>query len=126
MKTKTFLTKKQVRAYLLVSGQFQGYSTKIAAELMGISVQALNRLLKRAEKVCPQIFPIMTKQEAEVQKLLVNEYSHYDIANKLGVSLSRVSQIIGSIAEKRGVIHSQPVKMLRYAPFMDSEIQRKF
>ncbi len=123
---KKNLSDKQVQAYQLVSGEFKGLSTVDAAKEMSITVRALNRLLKRAEKLCPKLFPFLTKQEAEVKALLASGRANINIANKLQVSLSRISQIIGSINEKRGTTCGRPIKMLSYQPYMDSQIRRKF
>ena len=124
---KTIMTKKQIQAYMAVSGEFQGLSTADAASKLDITVQAFNQLMKRAEQACPQVFPILTKQEADVSKLLDLGYSRFDIANQLEVDLSRVSQILFSLHVKgRGVTSSKPIKILQYAPYMDSEIKEKF
>lgn len=122
------LTGKQIEAYRLVSGEFQNQPTKTAAESMGISVQAFNRLLRRAEKAAPSIFPILTKQEADVKALLAIGYFNCELANQLGVSLGRISQIISSLFAKRPGLaaKSQPIKLLQYQPFMDSQIREKF
>ena len=123
---KKNLTNKQVQAYRLVSGEFEGLSTDEAAKRMSITPQAINRLLSRAKKICPKLFPLLTKQEADVKSLLVIEWSNADIANQLQVSLGRVSQIIGSINEKRGTTWSRPVNVLSYHPWMDGQIKMKF
>ncbi len=122
----TKFSKKQIQAYRLVNGEHEGLSTADAAKRMSITIQALNRLLSRLKKLCPSLFPILTKQEAEVKVLLEFEWVNADMANKLQVSLSRISQIIGSVNEKRGTTGGRLVKMLRYEPWMDSKIVRKF
>lgn len=125
---ETILSEKQIQAYNLVSGEHENKSTAEAALEMSISPQAVNRLLKRAKIVCPLIFPILTKQEADVKLLLASGHNNYDLANKLGVSLGRISQIVNSLYSKRPHIASeiQPVKMVRYAPHLDNQIKRKF
>ncbi len=123
---KKNLSDKQVRAYRLVSGEFKGLSTVDAAKEMSITVQALNRLLKRAEKLRPRLFPLLTKQEVKVKVLLAEDCTNADMANQLQVSLSRISQVIGSINEKQGTTCGRPIKMLSYQPWMDSQIVRKF
>lgn len=125
---KTILSKKQIKAYQLVAGEFRGLSTKEAADLMEISPQAFNRLLKRAKKAAPSLFPLLTKQEVDVKALLAVGYNNYDLANQLGVSLNRISQITNSLYAKRPgmVANSQPVKIVQYASHMDSQIKRKF
>ena len=123
---KKNLSDKQVRAYRLVSGEFEGLSITDAAKRMGITSQALNRLLSRAKKLCPQLFPILTKQEVDVKALLVFGWVNKEIADKLQVSLSRISQIAGSIDRKVGTTYTLPRKMIKYQPYMDSQIRRKF
>ena len=124
---KPVLSDRQIRAYMLISSEFQGKTTAEAAEVMGITLQAFNRLISRAEQACPQIFPMLTKQEADVLALLELGYSNFDLANQLGVSLSRVSQIVGSLHDKGRVIgSSKPVKILHYESYMDSQVVEKF
>ncbi len=125
---KKNLTDKQVQAYELCSGEFEGLSTDDAAKCMGITPQAINRLLSRAKKICPKLFPLLTKQEVDVKALYALNWSYEDIANKLQVSPSRISQIIGSVNEKQGTIHGRFrfTKMLSYQPWMDNQIRRKF
>ena len=120
------LTEKQVQAYRLVSGEFEGLSTDEAAKCMSITPQAINRLLNRAKKSCPKLFPLLTKQEVDVKALHDLGWPNGDIAEKLQVSLSRISQITGSISEKQGTTCSRPVRMLAYQPWMDSQIREKF
>ncbi len=123
---KKNLTDKQVQAYRLVSGEFEGLSTDEAAKRMKTTRQAINRLLSRAKKICPKLFPLLTKQEVDVKALYTLNWSYEDIADKLQVSLSRVSQIIKSTNEKQGTVCSKPIKMLSYHPWMDGYIKEKF
>ena len=126
-KMKNRLTKKQTEAYLLRSGEFQGLSRTDSAKAMGVTERAFNLLLERAEKKCPHIFPMLTKQEANVLGMLDLGWVNYDIANELGVSLDRVSQIKGALHEKgRAVACCKQIKMLQYAPHMDNKIREKF
>ena len=123
---KKNLSDKQEQAYRLVSGDFDGLPVVEAAKRMGISSQAVNRLLNRAEVACPQLFPLLTKQEADVKALLAIGWTNLQIADQLQVGLSRVRQIIGAINDKQGTVQLPPVKIVRYQPFMDSQIKRKF
>ncbi len=124
---KSALSQRQIKAYMLVAEEFQGKTTAEAAESMGITLQAFNRLISRAEQACPQIFPMLTKQEADVMALLDLGYSNYDLANQLMVSLGRISQIKNSLHDKgRGVTSSKPVKILQYKSYMDSQVKEKF
>ncbi len=120
------LTDRQIEAYKMRSGEFGGLSTADAAVIMKVTPQAVNRLLKRAEEKCPELFPLLTVQEVSVKALHALNWPYEDMANKLQVSLSRISQIIGSINEKQGTTCGRPIKMLTYSPHMDSQIRRKF
>ncbi len=123
---KTTLTKKQIQAYTLCSGELKGLSTVDAAKKMSITVQAVKRLLSRAKKLCPELFPLLTLQEADVKGLFKAGWTNGEIADKLQVSLSRISQIAGAVNEKQDTTCGRPVKMLSYQPYMDSQIVRKF
>ncbi len=123
---KSKLTEKQIEAYTLCSGELKGLSTDEAAKCMKITPQAVNRLLSRAKKLCPQLFPLLTAQEADVKGLFRAGWTNDEIADELQVSLSRISQIAGAVNEKQGTACSKPVKMLSYQPWMDDQIVRKF
>lgn len=123
---KAKLTAKQIQAFQLCSGEIGGMTTCEAALEMDISVQAVNRLLARAEERCPELFPILTKQESRVLNMMDKEgLTNTEIATRLDVCCSRVSQIAESLQVKRGRI-DQPVVMERYEPHMDSRIARRF
>ncbi len=123
---KSALSKRQIEAFTLTSGELEGLSVTEAAAKMGVSVQAVNRLLKRAEERCPQLFPTLTKQEAHVRDLMDKDgLSNLEIAMKLGLSLQRISQISMSIDDKLGR-RDQPIVMERYESHLDYKVVRKF
>jgi len=123
---KKNLSDKQVQAYRLVSGDFEGLPVVEAAKRMGITPRAVNRLLDRARITCPQLFPLLTKQETDVKALLAIGWTNPEMADQLQVSLSRISQIIGVINDKQGTTRLPPVKIVAYQPYMDSQIKEKF
>jgi len=120
------LSNRQIQAYRLVSGDFDGLPVVETAKRMGISPQAVNRLLNRAEATCPQLFPLLTKQEVDVKALLAIGWSNQEIADQLQVCLSRVRQIIRAINDKQGTVRLPPVKIVQYQPYLDSQIKEKF
>ncbi len=123
---KSQLSAKQIKAFQLCSGELRGMTTIEAAADMGISVQAVNRLLARAEERCPELFPLLTRQEARVRELMDNNgLCNSAIAMKLGLSLQRISQISMSIDDKLGR-RDQPIVMERYESHLDSKVVRKF
>jgi len=127
-KMKRKLTAKQIEAYRLISGEHKGLSTADAATKMGITPQSINRLLRRAEKRCPELFPLLTKQEADTKALFAIGWTNAEIADKLGVGLSRVSQIVSTINNKQDADYryTPPIKIVTYNPYLDSQIKRKF
>ncbi len=121
------LTRRQVKAIILRSGEFDGLSTTNVAKKMGISEQAVNGLLRRAKQVCPSIFPLLTKREADVLALLNLGRSNSYIGEKMDLPDYTVSKIINSLEKKnRGVFNSDPAIMQRYAPHLDNQIREKF
>ena len=121
------LSSKQIEAITLRSGELGGLTVAETAEKMNITERAVQRLLKSAEQICPQVFPLITKQEADVLALLEIGWSNDAIEEQLDLSESRVSQVIGSLHEKgRGIADSSPVEILRYQPHMDNKIVEKF
>ena len=63
---KRLITKRQEEALRLCHQDFEGLPQDAAAARMGISQQAISKLLAACEKVAPQLFPILTKQEARL------------------------------------------------------------
>ena len=61
---KRLISKKQEQALKLCHHGHLGLPQDAAAAHMGISQQAISKLLAACEKVAPQLFPILTKQEA--------------------------------------------------------------
>jgi len=121
------LTRKQIEAVVLCSGEFGGMTVAQAAKKLNVSVQAINKRLKKAEQVCPQIFPLLTKREADVLALLNLSWSNDDIGRELDLPDYTVSKIIKSLQDKnRGVADSSPIIMQRYAPNLDSKVVRRF
>ena len=56
------LTRQQERAYRLCSPDFYDLSYKLAAIVMNISEDGIYRLLKRAKRNCPELFPLKGKR----------------------------------------------------------------
>lgn len=125
MKTRK-ISEKQEMAIRLRSGELDGLSAEEAAAKMGISQQALTGLLRRAEIAVPELFPLLTKQEAEVMELEdIDGMNGVQIADTLFLSPQRVSQIVRSIAKKRGD-RNKPVVMEHYESHMDSKVVESF
>ena len=122
------LNEKQVALYRAVSGDFEGLSVAEAAERFHLSPQAVNKQLRAIEAACPQLFPLVTKQEADVLALYERAgWPVAEIAEKIGVSESRVYSILQSLVKKGKLAPEGPVgKMLSYDKSMDAQIKEKF
>jgi DNA-directed RNA polymerase specialized sigma24 family protein len=127
MSNDRIISEKQERAYRLCAGEFEGLATSEAAKLMGISVRAVQRLLERMEAAAPQLFPLLTKQEAQVLKYIeVDGLSQIDIADQMELSEPRVSQIVHSLIVKGKLRGPKQGRALSYDPGMDGHVREKF
>lgn len=63
------ITEKMEKAYRLCHHDFSGYSRARAAIIMGISKSTLNRLLAKMKRGAPQLFPILTREQADLWHL---------------------------------------------------------
>jgi DNA-binding NarL/FixJ family response regulator len=118
------ITEQQEKAYRLVHHDFAGLSKEMAANLMKISVQAINRLLSEVKKAAPQLFPILTPEQAKVKRIYDQGFSIDDIANQLNFKERRVQTILGQL-RKLGAIAFSP-KIVSYRPHMDDEISERY
>jgi predicted DNA-binding protein (UPF0251 family) len=136
MDNEKILTARQAEALLLISPGVggSGLSHKHAAAQMGISQQALNRLIRSAEKMRPDLFPMLTAQEYEVWTLIqcgvhieeITERLMNSMTGDYGVSRSRVEKIITALRKKgRDVLIKHPTEV-SYQSWMDAEIKEKF
>lgn len=66
---KRHITKRQEQAFRLVHPSFGGLSHKQAAAKMGITVDAVYKLLQQIRKTAPQLFPILSAKHAEIWQL---------------------------------------------------------
>lgn len=124
---KQKLSSNQIEVVVSCSGELGGLTAAETAEKLSISVQAVNERLRTAEQICPQVFPLITKQEADVLALLDIGWSNNDISEELDLPDYTVSKAIKALQDKgRGVADSSPVTMQRYAPHLDSQIKEKF
>jgi DNA-directed RNA polymerase specialized sigma subunit len=124
---KRKITRQQEKIYRLVSSDFEGLTVAEAAILEGVTPRAIQRVLQRLEQIAPQLFPILTRQEAQVLKYIeVDHLTNQQIAEHLKVTCSRVSQITKSLVDKGKLNQINPGRALSYHPGMDAHIVEKF
>ena len=102
--SKRLITKKQEEIFKLCHHDFEGLSQTEAAERLGITQSAVLQALACVEKVLPQFFPILTKQEAQIY--------HYYMAE--GWEVDEISEYTGLThnavyLSNGGVISSHPL-----------------
>lgn len=125
---KRLITPRQEKALRLCHQDFEGLSETEAAKRMSISQQAINKLLAAVEKVLPQYFPILTKQEAERYHLYMNEgWSVDEIAEHFGLTPRSVYYALQRARDKGMPFTEARKKMLSYNSDMDDgQIKQKF
>lgn len=123
------ITKREEQAYRLCHHEFEGLTTKEVAERMGLTSRRIEQLLQSMKKKAPQLFPIFTKQEAQIEELLNGMgYDYKQVAKELDIAISTVKTVVQRLKEK-GVYfewgkHGLP--MLQYEDWMDNQIKEKF
>lgn len=120
------ITEKEEQAYRLVSGDFKGLSVVQAAVQMGISKSRVHQLLKSTEKKAPQLFPLLTKREAEVLHLLERQVDDGDVQDVLDLTPVQFKEVIRSLRIKGRLHKSCHVPTVAYQSYMDNQIVRKF
>lgn len=124
---KRVITERQERALKLVHHDFAGLSQSEAAEIMGVSQPVVSALLDKVEKVLPEFFPILSKQEAMCHHhLTVDGWSPSDIAAHLEISLNAVYLTLKRCKDKGLPFPGAHRKVLRYIPEMDNDVLEKF
>lgn len=124
------LTEAQIKLFRMASGEFDGLTTAEIGDILHISPQAVNKRLRVIEGICPELFPLLTKREAEVYSLYERAgWSVSDVSAKLGISESRVYAVLTSLSAK-GRLNATPdteCKVLSYDPGShDNQIREKY
>lgn len=127
MSKKRIITEKQEQALRLCHQDFEGLEQVEAADIMGITQQAISRLLTAVEKVMPQYFPILTKAEAKRYHLFAVEgWSVEEIAEYLGLTPNSVYKALKR-AKDKGMCFTEPKgRVLSYNESMDIEVKEQF
>lgn len=104
------ITPEMERLYRLCHHDFDGMSYAEAAEVVGISVRSVYRVLNEMRKLAPQLFPILNKEQAEIWRAWDTEDSltNEEIAFALGLTEDALNSKIAVIRCKLGV--SRPYK----------------
>lgn len=125
---KRLITERQEQIYRLRHHDFGGMTAKQVANMLSVTVQYVNRDMKKMKKIVPQLFPILTKRQMDV----------YVLREKMGMTYLEISKYLRITWQtaactvyymrKRGMF-LQPDCLHRvdtYSSWMDSKVTRKF
>lgn len=101
---KRKITLEMEELYRLCHHDFGGRSYAEAAEVVGISVRSVYRILSEMRKLAPQLFPILNKEQAAIWRLwhekgLSCEY----IAAVLSTTEDAIHSKVATIRHKLGI-----------------------
>ena len=103
MSTKRNITKDQEDVFRLRHHDHEGLTEEEAADELGISPRAVRGRLTRMQKVAPQLFPILSRKNAELWEMWHRGgISCRAIAGYIGSTESAVTQRLQHIKKKMG------------------------
>ena len=107
----------------LIHHDFDGLSIKEAAKKVGCSPETIETMLKRVEKLAPQLFPILTPQHRAILLMYDKHMSRASIAVALGVTEQKLHKEIAFLRKHKFLWNR---KVDQYDPLMDSRVKTKF
>lgn len=128
MTRKRNITHRQEQVYRLRHHSFGGLSPKETAERLGITVTHVGRILKEMKKKVPQLFPILTRRQADVYYLYVfMGLATSEVIKYLGISRENVGVRIKGMRKKGVFIPWRHPPMIQYVAWMhDYQVKQKF
>ena len=105
---KKILSDQEVQTIRLCHHDFDGLSIKQAALKMGLSQRRIQQLLQSAKRKAPQMFPILTPRQADVQYFISEyKYTYKQIAKELHISEQTVVKTVRTLREKGAYIEKR-------------------
>ncbi len=124
---KRLITEKQEQILRACHHDFDGLSQADAAEKLSISQSAISDALKHIEKILPQMFPLLTKVEAERYHLyMVEGWSVEDISEYFGLTPDSIYKALQRAKDKGMFFTEAKSRVLSYSPEMDNNVIHKF
>lgn len=119
------VTQFEEQVIRLCHHDFSGLTQEEAAEQLQCSQGEISRAIGRLKLKAPQLFPILTEQQAFIRDCIIEEgLTHQQIAIFLNISESTVASTVATLKEK-GVCFEQPHKTLQYENWMDTPIKHR-
>jgi len=121
------ISKQQEQIYRMLHHAFGGMTSREVSEKLGLTMACVTYHMLQMKKVAPQLFPILTKKQADVYYLYVHTgQAISDIAKALNIATHTVKNRIYEMRRKGMFIPWMQGKRVRYQPWMDFEIRMKF
>lgn len=121
--TKRNLSHLEEKIIRLVHHDFDGLSIEEAAEKTKCSIETIETMLKRIEKVAPQLFPILNPQHRAILLMYDKHMSRASIAVALGISEQKLHKEIAFLRKHKFLWNR---KVDQYDPLMDSRVRERF
>jgi len=106
---------------------FAGLSAPQVAAMLGITPQSVNRHMREMQQIAPQLFPILTKRQADIYHMFAHVgLEQKVIARVLGISKSCVGVLIHRIRNKGMYVPRRRRHVLYISRAHDHLIRMKF
>jgi len=121
------ISERQEQIYRMRHHDFDGLTTKQVATMLGITTHTVARHMWEMQKIAPQLFPILTKRQADIYHMFVNAgLEQKVIAGILDISKSCVGVLIHRVKDK-GMYVPRRLHHVLYMPRAhDHQIRQKF
>ena len=122
-----YITQRQKQIYQLRHHDFAGLTTKQVAVMLGITTHSVARHMWEMQKVAPQLFPILTKRQADIYHMFVNVgLKQKVIAGILGISSNCVGVLVHRMKHKGMFVPYRRRHVLYMPRAHDHQIRQKF
>lgn len=121
------ISKRQEQIYRLRHQDFAGLTTKQVAAILRITTHSVARHMWEMQKVAPQLFPILTRRQADIYHMFVNVgLEQKVIAGVLGINKSCVGVLIHRMKHKGMFVPRRRRHVLYMPRAHDHQIRQKF
>lgn len=121
------ITHRQEQIYRMRHHDFGSMTTKQVAMKLGVTTHTIARHMWEMQKIAPQLFPILTKRQADIYHMFVNVgLEQKTIAEILNISKSCVGVLVHRIKNKGMYVPRKRRHVLYMPRAHDHQIRQKF
>ena len=121
------ITHRQEQIYRMRHHDFAGLTTKQVAAMLRITTHSVARHMWEMQKVVPQLFPILTKRQADIYHMFVNAGLEQKVIGRiLGISSNCVGVLIHRMKHKGMYVPRRLYHVLYMPRAHDHQIRQKF